>query len=158
MRGFTFCAAVLSFLVVFQAMSAGATTLRGQEGGFSPKERVILVTEQKQVWIQCRTAQPNQKLPEGFCERLKTDFATTTGWQVNSQTAIPGAMLGLVVIVDQSHGHRALVTLIAGTGQNGAFIENQRQNLNLGSVDAPLRAGSAQALVFPMVGILPMGL
>ena len=47
-----------------------------------------------------------------------------------------------------------MVTLAVGRQVQGQFVAFTTQQMQLGSVDAPLQASSAAALVYPLVSLL----
>lgn len=65
------------------------------KGNFQ-KNKAVLVSDQGQFWIKCRSARPNQTLPIGLCERLKANCAKVAGHGANTNGAGP---YGLVVIL-----------------------------------------------------------
>lgn len=162
MRGFT---ALLVFAVVggglcgalgFAEAKSQATfgTSGVRQSVNDKKTGVVLVSDQKQIWISCRVAKPHQALPEGFCDRLIAGLVQATGQQVGTTLVVPEGETTVIVEVDQTNAQGAGVTLRVGRAENGTFVQSQRQEVRLRTTDAPLLAGSAQALVYPIVSLL----
>ncbi|WP_426034404.1 hypothetical protein [Cypionkella sp. TWP1-2-1b2] len=115
---------------------------------------IVMVKQQAPVWLHCQfAAEPSFEVP-GFCARLLADFTRQSGRVVSTQAAPPEGAQVLVVTVAPRNDHRATVQLAGGRQINGQFVPSATQQMRLGSMDAPLQAGSAAALVYPMVNLL----
>lgn len=136
-------------LVVADRAAAGA--------GFVPQpmgKELIMVKLDAPVWLQCRfEAGQFAEVPE-FCARLRADFQRQSGQALADESTPPEGARVLVVSVALRDSHRAMVTLAAGRQGADGFVPQTTQELRLGGADAPLRAGSAAALVYPLAGLL----
>lgn len=118
------------------------------------EQGIVMVKQQAPVWLQCRfEAGQSPELP-GFCARLRADFIRLSGREVSAEATAPEGAQVLVVTIAPRDAHRAMVTLAVGRQMQGQFVAATTQQMRLGSVDAPLRAGSAAALVYPLVSLL----
>lgn len=115
---------------------------------------IIMVKQQPPVWLQCQfKAGLGAEVP-GFCARLLADFTRQSGRIVNPQPIAPDGAQVLIVSIAPRDSYRAAVVLAVGWQVQGQFEQTGAQHMRLGSMDAPLRAGSAAALVYPLVGLL----
>lgn len=127
------------------------TMLSAQDRG---ENGIIMVKQQPAVWLQCQfEAGPGAEVP-GFCARLLADFTRQSGRIVNPEPIAPDGAQVLIVSIAPRDGYRAAVVLTVGWQVQGQFVPAGTQHMRLGSMDAPLRAGSAAALVYPLVGLL----
>lgn len=115
---------------------------------------IVMVKQQAPVWLHCQfTVGQDPEVP-GFCARLLADFTRQSGRVVSAEATIPEGAQVLVVTMAVRNDHRAAVTLAAGRQVQGEFVSSSTQQLRLGNMDAPLQAGSAAALIYPMVNLL----
>lgn len=148
------CFACVGAMVAL-AIAAAEIAVAGAELVPQPTENGgIMVKLDAPVWLQCSFAAGQfPEVPE-FCARLRADFQRQSGQALaDESTPAKGARV-LVVSVMLRDSHRASVTLAAGRQSARGFVPQTTQELRLGGADAPLRAGSAAALVYPLVGLL----
>lgn len=118
------------------------------------KQGIVMVKQQAAVWLHCRFEVGQTPEVPGFCARLLADFTRQSGRVVSAEAIAPEGAQVLVVSVAARNDHRAMVTLAVGHQIQGQFVASTTQDMRLGSTDAPLRAGSAAALVYPLVNLL----
>ncbi len=133
--------------LAFGAATAESVPECGEQG-------VIMVKQQVPVWLQCQFEAAQRLEVPGFCARLREDFARQSGRALSPEAAAPEGAQVLVVTVAPRAAHRAMVTLAVGRQVQGQFVAFATQQMRLGSVDAPLQASSAAALVYPLVSLL----
>ncbi|MES2433552.1 MAG: hypothetical protein V4586_06965 [Pseudomonadota bacterium] len=139
-------------LSVVWSLALGAATAQpvpvwGEQG-------VIMVKQQAPVWLQCRFEADQTPEVPGFCARLRADFVRQSGRVIGPEAVAPEGAQVLVVTVAPRDAHRAMVTLAVGRQLDGQFVVSSTQQMRLGSVDAPLQASSAAALIYPLVSLL----
>lgn len=138
--------------LVFGAATAQPVPECGEQG-------VIMVKQAAPVWLRCQfeagqiEAGQTPEVP-GFCARLRADFTRQSGRVISPEATAPEGAQVLVVTIAPRDAHRALVTLAVGRQLDGRFATFTTQQMRLGSVDAPLQASSAAALVYPLVSLL----
>ena len=113
-----------------------------------------MVKQAAPVWLQCQFAAGQSPEVPGFCARLQADFTRQSGRAVSSEATAPDGAQVLVVTIVPRDAQRAMVTLAVGRQVQGQFVASTSQQMRLGSVDAPLQAASAAALVYPLVSLL----
>ncbi len=118
------------------------------------EQGVIMVKQEAPVWLQCQFEAGQSPEVPGFCARLREDFTRQSGRVVSAEATAPEGGQVLVVTVAPRDAHRATVTLAVGRQVQGQFVAATTQQMRLGSVDAPLQAASAAALVYPLVSLL----
>lgn len=139
-------------LSVAAGLALGAATAQPVKG--CDAQGIIMVKQQAPVWLQCRFEAGQSLEVPGFCARLWQDFTHQSGRVVSAEATIPEGGQVLVVMVAPRDAHRAMVTLAVGRQTQGQFVAATTQQMRLGSMDAPLQATSAAALVYPLVRLL----
>lgn len=138
--------------LAFDAATAQPVPKCGEQG-------VIMVKQQAPVWLLCQfeaghiEAEQSPEVP-GFCARLREDFTRQSGRLLSIEATAPAGAEVLVVTVAPRDAHRAMVSLTVGRQMQGQFVAATTRQMRLGSVDAPLQAASAAALVYPLVNLL----
>ena len=115
-----------------------------------------MVKAQDPVWLRCKiVGQDGQPaIVPGFCDRLVAEFTRLSGRDVGAGGRVPdGASILGVILLPQS-AHRASVLLSLSRQTKAGVVEIRQQELNLGSADSPLGAGSAGTLIYPLVQLL----
>lgn len=153
--------------LVYAAAIAQPVAEYGDQGG-------IMVKQQAAVWLQCQSEagqieagqiEPGQieagqieagAIPDlpGFCARLRSDLARQSGRVLGTEAIVPEGAQVLRVTIAPHGAYRAMVTLAVGRQVGGQFLATTTQQMRLRSMDAPLQAGSAAALVYPLVSLL----